>query len=329
MPNRFDALLNGADNDFLMTHGLFEMTEEETLLQQELMDSAVPFSLIWKDRGDAPKVIKWDAEFERYLEHRIKLIDHGGRESFAPWAIYEEMGLQYSGGYGLDQAQLGSCAMCSHRNATTINDLVNAKLLGVKPVELNPSIAYAAARGNGKLAWGSGANLGPLSSYTAKEGNHLVSDVGPYNIAGKGVTEANRQQFRANALKHQSIICHLPNINFDTFQFIGLAGLAANVGTNSWCSGGQTDTNGMQIGTGRANGGHAITKGGFAITIAGTDYVWFQNQHGLRYKTGTRIKSHSSGCFMTRSNWGTLSINPKFGVPYICITELGHLNALR
>jgi len=684
MSSRF-SFLDGKDDEYLMSHGLLPMDETDTQLQQELMDLAVSFSLIWKDRDDAPKVIKWDSKFEKYLEHRAALIDHGGRENFAPWKIYEDMGLQYAGGFGLNQGAIGTClpydtkimtpngsipigeldghiidlisrdaqtgkpclrqgrvyktdikeiveigvskndtelgcgyrvekyerqdgsistwktprksrckthrvfrlsadhkvmmksgemieagrlaegmrlmtaqasisnrgyariqipsgkkniackgidlhtlystgtgrvahhvnhdrldnrrenielltvgqhksqhyrdrdeayrgvgsqemsrmgnakrrinerkklldlfwsltteagsdtqkdvyttyrlrfenecrsrhdskktkksqdrayeyghkrldslkrqiaryfgsykmwcyvasglngrvtyvkavgyaqcydievlidepddsrlftnhnfficsegggrydagllcvkncCMAAHRNAGTCSDLVHAKLLGVKPIELNCSIPYALGRGSGRLAWGSGLNLSPMSNYAAREGNYRVADVGPYNIRGDGVTEANRQKFGANARKHQSIICHLPNLSFDTFYFIARAGLACNFGASSWFGGGTTDGNGMRIGTGRSTGDHAMMLAGFAISINNTSYLWWGNSHGGRYGSGTRIKNPPSGCFATKSNWGTFAIKTGYGIPYIGLSELGNL----
>jgi len=216
-----------------------------------------------------------------------------------------------------------NCCNFGHIHATRITSLTHAKLHGgIKPVELNSIIAYSLGRGSGKISFGSGLNLQPMSKWAAKVGNHLTSDIGRYDTRGSNATSANQQRFAANALRHQTIPCYLPDLSFNTFYELARAGCACNIGSTSWPSGSRIDSNGMSVGEGKSNGSHATMCGGFAIEINGVKYIYWQNSHGARFKQGTRIRQNPFGCFMTKTNWNLLQLNKKFGCPYIPFTEL-------
>ncbi len=214
-----------------------------------------------------------------------------------------------------------SCCGAAHRNSFTQTSLVYAKLLGTKPVETSLSITYAAARGNGRLSWGSGLNLQPMSKWASKIGNYLTSDMGRYTTSGSGVNSSNQQKYAGNALQYQSIPCYVKDTSFDTFYEIARAGIACNIGGGAWPSGATIDSNGMAVGSGRSTGGHATSMAGFAIEINGKKYILWTNSHGARYKQGTRIKQSAFGCFATKDNWSIWNINTSYGRPYLNFGE--------
>jgi hypothetical protein len=326
--SRFDQFFQGKEHsteEYLLNNGLVEMDEAEAAEEQICMSSAVPISLVWKNRDDSEKYVAWDDDLMKYMKHNQRLIDQGGRESFEPFTIYNEMGLNLLDGFALFQESLGSCCGSSHRNSHLQTTLVDAKLMQTKPIETHLGITYAIARGNGRIAWGSGLNLVPMSKWAAKIGNYLSSDMGKYTTSGAGVTTANQQKYAANALKHQSTPCYLPNISFDTFYEVARAGWACNIGSSSWPSGSVIDKNGMSIGSGKSTGGHATCLGGFAIEINGVKYILWTNSHGARFKQGTRIRQSPCSTFMTEENWHLLAINTKYGTPYVNFSEMGHL----
>jgi hypothetical protein len=317
--NRFDSIFRGKSEEFLLSHGLVEMTDDEAADEQLCMSMAVPLPLIWKNRDDNEKYVQWDSEMEKHLQHLGKLIDHGGRESFEPFNIYQEMGLNWLDGFAQNQGSIGTCCLLAHGHSGKQTYLTQAKLHGgMTPVELQPSITYSIARGG----WGSGLNLAPMSKAAAKYGNYITSDVGKYSASGSAVTKANQQKFAANALKYQSIPCYVPDLSFDTFYELARAGCACNIGSSSWPSGSIIDANGMSIGQGASRGAHATCLGGFAIEINGIKYILWTNSHGARFKQGTRIRQNPYGCFMTRQNWNLLALNKRFGTPYINFIEM-------
>jgi hypothetical protein len=328
--SRFDHIFQEHDDtEFLLDNGLVEMNDEETREEEICMNSALPLSLVWKNRDDNEKYVRWDDELVRYMKHNQMLIDQGGRESFEPFTIYQSMGLNFLDGFALNQGSLGSCCGAAHRNAHIQTTLVDAKLMGVKPIETSLSITYAVARGNGRIAWGSGLNLQPMAKWAAKIGNYLTSDMGKYDTRGGNVNAANKQRFSPNALKHQSTPCYLPNVSFDTFYEVARAGWCCNIGSSSWASGSVIDANGMSVGNGKSTGAHATCLGGFAIEINGTKYILWTNSHGPRFRQGTRIKQNPFGCFMTKQNWNLLAISTRFGTPYINFSEMGHIEHAR
>ena len=321
--SRFDEYFVGKDAEFITNCGLVPMNEDEA--QQELlaMNAALPISLIWADRDNNEKYISWDSELEQYLQHFGRVIDQAGRESYEPLSIYNEMGLNWLDGFATSQNSLGSCCLFGHEHAGRCTALAMAKMKGnVKPEEINASITYSIARGNGRISWGSGLNLQPMSQWAARIGNQLTSDVGRYDVRGGNVNTAMQQKAAAGALRNQSIPCYLPNLSFDTFYELARAGIAANIGSTTWPSGAVVDSNGISVGQGISRGAHATMVGGFAIEINGTRYVYWQNSHGPRYKVGTRIKQSAFGCFLTPQTWNLLAIDNRFGRSYANFLEI-------
>ena len=321
---RYDKIYEGiTDPEYLMCNGLQFMTQEEAEYELRAMNSAISFSLVWKNMDDHEKYMAWDSDLEKHLQHLGRVIDQAGRETYEPSNIYQELGLNWLDGFATNQGSLGSCCLLAHEHAGRCTALAMSKIKGtIKPEELNASITYAIARGNGRIAWGSGLNLQPMSQWASRIGNQLTSDVGRYDIRGGNVNESIRQRSAAGALRNQSIPCYLPNLSFDTFYELGRAGIAANVGSSTWPSGASVDRNGVSVGQGVSRGAHATMVGGFAIEINGVRYVYWQNSHGPRYRVGTRIKQSAYGCFLTPQTWGLLALDPRFGRPYCNFLEI-------
>jgi hypothetical protein len=162
----------------------------------------------------------------------------------------------------------------------------------------------------------------PMAQWSSKIGNYLTSDMGKYSTSGTGVTEANRTKYAPNALANQSIPCFVPDLTFDTFYALAKAGLACNIGSDSWPANSTIDANGMSIGTGTSKGAHATTLGGHAIEIENTRYILWTNSHGPRHKIGTRIKQSPFGTYLTKANWSLLKLNKNYGMPYINFSEM-------
>jgi len=324
--SHYDKIYVGheGDTEFLINNGLCIMTAEQANAELMAMNSAIPISLIWANLDDNEKYMAWDSDLEKHLQHFARVIDMAGRESYEPHTIYNEMGLNWLDGFATNQGTLGSCCMLAHWHAARQNKLVFSKMKGdFQPIDVMPAITYAVARGNGRINWGSGLNLQPMSQWAARIGNFTAADMGRYDIRGTQVTAANKQRFAANSLKYQSVPCYLPNNSFDTFYNIARAGLCCNIGTNSWPSGSIVDSNGMAIGQGVSRGAHAVTVGGHAMEIGGTRYILFTNSHGSRFRQGTRIRQSTFGCYVTNQQWNQMfSIDNRFGRPYINFIEM-------
>ena len=323
MSSRFDAYYINKTDSYLQENGLVEMNSLECAAEELAMSNAVSLPLLWKDTDNAEKYIKWDAELEKFLQHLAALIDYAGRDSCEPYALYQKMNLNFLDGFALNQSNRGTCCGAAHRNAHVQSTLTFANMIGgVTPTETSLSITYALARGNGRVAWGDGANLQPMAQWASKVGNYLTSDMGRYSTNGSGVTEANRQKYAANALANQSIPCYVKDLQFDTFYELARGGVSANVGSDSWPATSTIDENGMSIGQGTSTGAHATVIGGHALEIGKTRYVLWTNSHGPRYKTGTRIKQSAFSTYITKATWNLIRLNKNYGMPYINFSEM-------
>ena len=316
--------LDNKPSEFLIANGLVPQTEEERVEEHILFNSVVPLSVIWKDRNNDKKVIAWDSELEKYIDHRIKLINLN-RESYMPWNIYKAMSLNWVNGYTLNQSSIGTCAGAAFRNGGCHSSLVNAKLTDSVPTEFGCDIVYALARGNGRLAWGSGCNGTPLVKYGTEIGNYWASDIGPYNTRGSGVTQANMNNpaFKARALQLQSICCFLPEVSFDLFYKACAAGMSIWIGSPSFPSGATKNSDGISVASTWTNGAHA-TIFDFAVEVDGKQYIHWDNSHGNRYigGNGNRFESPPTGTWITKEMFGRFRINKDYGTPFIHMTEL-------
>jgi len=163
-----------------MKNGLRKTTEADLALYKQCMAMAVSLTNLWEDVDDTPKILKWDDEWESYLEHRAKLIDVEGREKYLPWNIYENLKIDWLDGYAFSQNS-GDCVSFGHRNSLKASNFTNAMRTGRKPVEIAHSMTYALCRGNGRPMFGSGANLYPMAKYAAEFGNFWTADFGQYD----------------------------------------------------------------------------------------------------------------------------------------------------
>ena len=320
---RFDRL-KSKDADFVVSNGLVEQNEQEKQLEYELFNSSVPISTLWKNKDDTKKLITWNDEWEEYLEHRRKLIELAPIGTYFPWNIAKTLRNNFANGLALNQSNQGSCAGAAYRNALLASDMVNAKFAGYDEItETGVDMVYALARGNGRLAWGGGCNGTPIVKYGTEIGNYRTSDLGPYDPRGRNVTTSNfnNATFKANAFKHQSICCYLPDTRFDTFYKALSAGFSVWIGSSRFPSNARIE-NGISIPNNWTSGNHA-TCFQMGITESGRCLLYWQNSHGDRYRTnGDKFETPYSGTWVDESNFGNFQINQNFGTPFAIFGEL-------
>jgi len=270
-----------SEYDNLPPDGLTETTEEDQQCYDECCSKAVSFTTLWKDKNNESKIIKWDGDWEAHLQHRQKLIDTEGRERSFPWKVYEEQKLKWLDGYSVLQLA-GDCASASHRNSLKTSNLTNMVRTGIAAPEIAFSILYSIARGSGTPRFGNGCNLNPLSRWAAEVGNYLVADFGKYD-GGKNVSKYKKGSIQdANALKHQSIIIHLPKCTFDYCYQACAAGYGITMGTVTYPTASRLNNDGVGVPSSYKKGGHAMALVA-AMSINNTRYIYLENSHGMRY----------------------------------------------
>ena len=120
--------------EYLISNGLTETTEEDQRCYDECMASIIPFTAAWENIDDSVKILAWDSEWEKHINHRAEVIDNEDRVSYLPWNLYNAFGLKWLDGYNYTQT-LGDCCGHVHKNALKASNLTNARRAGRTPAQ--------------------------------------------------------------------------------------------------------------------------------------------------------------------------------------------------
>jgi hypothetical protein len=268
------------------------------------------------------KSFAWDSGWERYIKHCAELIDHEGREKWLPWNVYRELNLNWLDGFAKAQ-RTGDCCSFGHFNAGKASALTNAKRADRKPTEFALSVAYAIARGNGKVSFGSGCNLNPMSKWSATKGNFWTSDFGKYDT-GTYVRKYKPGSVQdTNALKTQSIPLYLPEPSFDYCFAVCAAGFGINIGSGVYPTGSVTNSDGLAVALSWKNGGHSVALTAAFTGRSGKRYVFLENSHGARYASDSLSGDTKQwGCWMAEEHIKRMATF-KYGTWYVNLVEMG------
>ena len=315
-----------SDDEFI--DGLLESTEEDLRMFDECYSQAISISAAFKDTDNEPKYVTWDAELETWLRHRAAVIDEDGRANYFPWVLYETLGLQWLDGYNYKQKS-GDCCSMGHKNSLNCSNLSNAKRTGRTAPEIAASMTYALARGNGRVKFGSGLNLNPMSKWAAQKGNFITSDFGRYDTgAYVRKYQAGSQQDK-NALKHQSTILFLPEPSFDHTFLMVSAGVGVNMGTGTYPTGSSVNGEGLGVASSWKNGGHAMAWIATMISQTRKRYLYLENSHGNRYVADKYNNKPQSGCWIDEAAFKKIAASGfRFGTWYGNIGEMGQHDVL-
>jgi hypothetical protein len=302
--------------------GLTETTEEDQLCFDECNAKSIPFTAHWENLDDSMKSFQWDSEWEKYIKHCGELIDHEGREKWLPWNIYKEWNLKWLDGYNFVQGT-GDCCSMGHKNSAKASNLTNAMRTERMPREFAQSVAYAIARGNGKVNFGSGCNLNPMAKWSATKGNYWALDFGKYDV-GRYVSKYKKgsEQDR-NALKTQTIPLYLPSPSFDYCFAACSAGFGIHIGSGVYPTGSVTNGDGLAVASSWKSGGHAVALVAAYIGRSGKRYVFLENSHGAKYAVDSLSGGAKQwGCWMTESDIKKMATE-RYGIWYVNLVEMG------
>jgi hypothetical protein len=309
-------------DDFEFIDGLTETTEEDMECFDFCMSHSIPFTAHWENLNDDMKVFQWDSEWEKYIKHRTEVIDQEGRESYLPWNLYRSLGLSWIDGYAKSQGT-GDCASFGHFNACKASMLSNARRTGKIAREFALSVAYGIARGNGKMSFGSGCNLNPLSKWTATVGNFWTSDFGKYDV-GRYISKYQKgSQQDKNALKTQTIPIYLPSPSFDYCYAVCSAGFGINIGSGVYPTGSSVNGDGLGQASSWKNGGHSVALIAAWTSKSGKRYVFLENSHGQKYVADSLSGGvRQWGCWMSEADIKKMGTE-RYGRWYVSLTEMG------
>lgn len=306
-----------------MRNGLRRSTEQDVAMFGECMSSAVSLSALWEDVNDDPKIIVWDDEWEKYLEHRAALIDEEGRAGYLPWNAYKTLGLNWMDGYGYAQVR-GDCCSFGGKNSLKASNLTNALRTGRKPKEIAQSVAYGIARGNGRMAFGDGLNLNPMAKYSAELGNYWAEDFGKYD----GGAYCRKYQKGAgpdeHAKKTQSIIVFLPEATFDYCYMVTRAGFGINIGSGTFPGASKLNKDDVAQVSSWSSGAHSVALVAAWEGKSGTPYVYLENSHPTKYAGDSLNTGHQWGCWCSEKDINRMGKSGGFlyGNWYVNIGEL-------
>lgn len=313
-----------AELKYELKNGLRRTTEADIALYDQCMASAVSLAHLWEDIDDTPKILKWDSEWEEYLEHRAKLIDLEGRRKYLPWNAYNSLGMDWLDGYAFVQNS-GDCVSFGHRNSLKASNLTNALRTGRKPVEIAHSMTYALCRGNGRPQFGSGANLLPMAKYAAEYGNFWTLDFGKYDTGAycrKYSSNPDSPQHK-HAKQTQSIIVFLPDPSFDTCYKVVSAGFGINIGTGTFIGGSAVNNDGVSRVNRWDTGAHSTSLIASWEGKSGERYIYNENSHPTNYPSDSLNGGHQWGCWLTASDLEHITGNAfDYGNWYVNIGEL-------
>jgi hypothetical protein len=160
-----------------------------------------------------------------------------------------------------------------------------------------------------------------MSRWGAELGNHLVSDVGPYDIRGSALGRTN-QTADANALRYQSIIIPLPSPSFDLVYAVCAAGYGVAMGATNFPTASAVGSSGLGEPTQWRNGAHAMAWVA-AIEEAGTRYIYLLNSHGHKYAADKHNNKRQGGCWCNKTHFQRMSNGgDRFGPWYANIGEI-------
>jgi hypothetical protein len=303
--------------------GLLPSTESDLKMFDECYSQAVSISAAFKDLDDNPKYVTWDAELETWLRHRAAVIDEDGRAEYFPWQLYETLGLRWLDGYNYAQ-KTGDCCSMGHKNSLKRSNLTNAKRTSRDAPEIAASMTYALARGNGRVSFGSGLNLNPMSKWAAQKGNFLTSDFGRYDTGGYVRKYRPGSEQDKNALKYQSVILYLPSATFDHVFLMCSAGIGINMGTGTYPTGSSVNSEGIGVPSSWKNGGHSMAWVATMVSPSGRRYLYLENSHGNRYVADKYHAKPQSGCWIDEAMFKKIAASGfRFGTWYGNIGEMG------
>jgi len=276
-------------DDAGFVNGCLPQTEKSFELQQSLKASAVSINQIY-ECGEMP-VIQWDPDIERWLKLSQNVIADINKEkpgSLLPHNIKASM---YSGQtLYFSQGGIGSC--CGHAFGFAYNSslLINIALQGKQEYNaVNPIGTYVLSHG-GRMR--NGQTVSTMAKFCNAEGNYLVRDIGEGNQSVPRFTS----EAQANALKNQSALMFLNNL--DNVLKCLQGGVAVAFGQDLAVSGSEMKDD-MPMAVFRGSWAHATHFAAW-LNKSGTDYYYWVNSHGKRYKTGS-LGETGDGCWMTEA----------------------------
>ena len=298
--------------------GCLPLTARRRAALEKAADTAVSMpEYLWDRQSDMP-VIKWDAQFEKWLGRRIELADRYASIGFClfPWEIYRALPPNARRGtvFAWDQGPLPSCSMHSAAHAYQCALLTSIALGAPLYYEsFNPIYPFYAARG-GSLS--GGLDLWTAADWVNRSGLVPVTAVGSDNLH-VGAEQLGRL---GDGKKWQAAIVLIEDNFAEKILRACRAFCAVSFGSGTYFTRSRTDTRGVKVMAGPASGGHAQCFAGWR-RLGGVEYIFNLNSHGGRYPASAEGEP-DTGAWVTEEHLRLYARDmDRYGYPYIIFGE--------
>jgi hypothetical protein len=299
--------------------GCLPLTRAQLKAQAKTIESATSLpEYLWQKQGEMP-VIRWDDEFEKWLDRRIQLADRYRKKNLCllPWEIYKALPVsaRKTNVYAWNQGSLPSCSMHAAVHAYQTS-LLTAIALG-SPLEyeaFNPLYPFYLARGGNVSG---GLDIYTTAEWANEHGFYSVSLVGTDNLH---IDRQNIHEYEQDALRYQSGIVYIEG-DYETKIVRACRALCSVCfGSGRYFQSCRTDSNGVKVMASVGYGGHAQCFTGWR-EVNGEEYIFNQNSWGDQYNQ-TAEGEPGSGSWLGAEErsvyWRDID---NYGHPYLVFVE--------
>lgn len=299
--------------------GCLPLTNAQLKAQARRIENAVSLpEYLWQDKIDMP-VIKWDNEFDKWLDRRIALADKYRKKNLCllPWEIYKALpdSTRKGNQYAWNQGSLPSCSMHGAVHAFQAS-LLTSIALG-SPLEYqsyNPLYPFYLAKG-GSLS--GGLDIYTTAEWANEKGFYPVSLVGSDNLH---VDRNKAQEYASEATKFQSGIVFIEGDYENKILKVCRALCSVTFGSGRYFQSCRTDSNGVKVMSSVGYGGHAQCFTGWR-EVNGEEYIFNQNSWGDTYAQ-SKEGEPASGSWLSEEErsvyWRDIE---NYGHPYLVFVE--------
>lgn len=302
--------------DGVCVNGCLPLTREKREELQSMKSQAVSFGLLWNARGAMP-VIRWDSEFEDWIEARQEFLRIARRrgQDVSFWNSYRQVPVADKRNQILvwNQKSVPSCCLTATSHAIQAATLIAATMgAPIKYDAVNPIYAHYRSTGG---VMNSGQDCFTAGRFINQNGVFPVSVVGDNNVS----TPTDVGKYEGKALEHRVAIAFCEDPNPDTVFRLAEAGLPFVFGSAQFYISAVTDRNGIAVGDRLTSGAHAEMGGAAYLEMGGEQYAYVQNSHGDMY-TPDKTGHTTSGYWLTRPGWELLcSTMTRYGDPFVVL----------
>lgn len=288
---------------------------------EELQSSSVSFSTLYRS-GDMP-IIKWDSDFERYIDsvgEQTKMMMKERTQCIWPWEVLKNLPADRKGGDLLYFSQGSRPSCMGHADDFAYRSSVLSQIALGAPLIYEPTNPYVTWVISKNGSQSGGQSPAPQAKAANLHGHFLTSEVGSNNLA----MPSNYKQHTESAKRHQSGIVFIPGSGKELALNILrclLAGLCVPIGNSTAVSGTFVDENGVEVVILRGSWAHATCF--VAVLVIGNQiYIFWVNSHGKIYKRGT-FGEPFDGAWMRydKEFLRFLATSTRYGQPYAVIPE--------